>query len=118
MSDERRTTLADRLAAHQSEPEGDPEPVPAPPAAAAPVRVPVPSPAPAPVAENDDGRDRFTFYLDKELGRDVQQKVEDLFYDARGDLSRGDVYTAIVRAGMAQWNEIERALWARIKGTE
>jgi hypothetical protein len=118
VSNERQSVLAQRLAAaaeEQPDPAPKAPPAPAsPPPAAAPA--PVPSQAPAPAAEDDDdARDRFTFYLDKELGEAVEERAHNLFYDARGALTKGDIYSAVIAAGLDRWDEVHRELWARTK---
>jgi hypothetical protein len=118
VSEDRRSALAQRLLPAAAE---APAPAPAP---AAPARVPAPArpPAPAPAAgaddENDDGRDRFTYYIDEDLGNEFEEKAHALFWDARGELKKGDIYSAVIRAGLDRWDEVHRELWARTKRAE
>lgn len=111
MSEDRRTALAQRLM-----PAAEEQPAPAP-APAPPQGVPAAAPAPAAVGgdENEDGRDRFTYYIDEELGSEFEEKAHALFWDARGALSKGDIYSAVIRAGLDHWDEVHRELWARTK---
>lgn len=122
MSSERQTVLQERLAAQQQGANtNEGAPAAPPPAAAAAPAAPapsVPSQSPAPAVEDDDARDRYTYYLDTALAEDFEEKVHALFWDARGALSKGDIYTAVLAAGLERWDMIRGELWAKTKETK